>query len=193
MTKKRRILSVIMAVAMVASMMFAMTANTYANTDSIDVTVTFQMEGEDMMSVPVTLPVELGRQYSVPEPTDDNSLILSADKISVMDATYAALNEMGCFDPVENELSWYREPLQKDDGTWYVKNWGGQIESMLATPNERTNDPTDQKWWKGNAWMYSTDGGATENLEFATNVEATDGMVIVWNYRYVEKDLTKME
>lgn len=41
MTKKRRILSVIMAVALVASMMFAMTANTYAATDAGTANITY--------------------------------------------------------------------------------------------------------------------------------------------------------
>ena len=49
MTKKKRILSVIMAVALVASMMFAMTATTYAVTDSeVRVTVKFY-DGDEFL------------------------------------------------------------------------------------------------------------------------------------------------
>lgn len=190
MTKKRRILSVIMAVALVASMMFAMTANTYAATDAGNITVNFVFlqEGDDLgLGGSITIPANHTRLYEVPNPTDDTSMLIPDSKVSVMDATLWYLEENGCYDATENALTWFREPLQKEDGTWYVKNWGGMIESMFATPNERTNDPTDQNWWKGNAWIYSVNG--VESELFATNVEATDGMTITWNYKYVEEEL----
>lgn len=65
MTKKRRILSVIMAVALVASMMFAMTANTYATTDegTINVYVTVErtlLGNQDPILAPTKVTVPEG-------------------------------------------------------------------------------------------------------------------------------------
>ena len=184
--KNSKILALLLALAMV----FVMSVPAFADTNNqVNVTVVFQQEGVELMSVPVTVTANSDRLYTVPNQTDDNSLIITQDRVSVIDATYKALSEVGCYDSTENALSWYREPLQNNDGTWYTKNWGGQINSMFATPNERLNSPTDMHWWKGNAWMYSTDGGITDNALFGTNVEVTDGMQIIWNYKYVEKNM----
>ncbi len=182
-----------LAIVLALVMVFAMTATAFAetNTGNITVNLVFQQEGVDLgVGGSITIPGDYTRLYAPPVATDDTSILVPTNKCSVMDATLWYLDSMGCYDAAENNLTWYREPLQKADGSWYVKNWGGQIESMFATANKRTNPVTDTEWWKGNAWIYSVNG--TESDLFATNVEATDGMTITWNYKYVEKNMNEM-
>lgn len=78
MTKKRRILSVIMAVALVASMMFAMTANTYAATDAGSATIDFYIYDEDA----------------------DTSWNVDHVTVDAGQSVYAALNDLDYYEPV---------------------------------------------------------------------------------------------
>lgn len=190
----RKNLKKVLSIVMILTMVFAMSATAFANTSSTnDVTVNlvFQQEEVDLgLGESISVPGTHTRLYTAPNSTDDMSLLVPNTKTSVMDATLWYLDSIECYDATENALTWYREPLQKEDGTWYVKNWGGQIESMFATPNERTNSVTDTEWWKGYAWIVSINGVESDN--FATNVEVANGMTITWNYKYVEKNLNEM-
>lgn len=80
MKTRKRILSVIMAVAMVASMMFAMTANTYAATDNVNANITLRLYYE-----------------GVSEPADFDSAVLDvAEGTTIYDVI---TSEFGYYDP----------------------------------------------------------------------------------------------
>lgn len=182
----------ILSIVMVLTMVFAMSATAFAGTtNDITVNIEFLYDGVDLgLGGTITIPGDYTRFYELPEDADDNSILVPANEVSVMDATLWYLDSIYCYDAVENELSWYLEPVADGQGNYIVKNWGGQIESMFATPNERLNSALDTEWWEGYAWIYSVNG--VESDLFATNVEATNGMTITWDYKYVEKNLNEM-
>lgn len=175
MTKRKRILSVIMAVAMVASMMFAMTANTYATENN---TKTVTVEFID----------EAGTVYEVQEVTFDDSFVRTAystdgnpgtavirdNRPTVMDATYAALKALG----KDNDMITGWDTVDPRGGMYVTKMLGLQTETAADT---------SETVWRGYAWEYEI--GYVKSELYATNVEVQDGDVISWWYRYCEEPM----
>lgn len=145
MTKKRRILSVIMAVALVASMMFAMTANTYAaDAGSVSVSITtgnFDTDGNytgngsplTTITVPLTdrqitldeldayvNDYQLKETFYLPDGATDPL----PGKASVLDAVLAVLFEEG-YDDIRTGWSSYSDPSNGFFPGGYINDFGG--------------------------------------------------------------------
>ncbi len=184
MTKRKRILSVIMAVAMVASMMFAMTANTYANTDNA-MTVTVECYNMTDYGAPVAEyfevtidPDNFTRVYEIPANVSSD-VITDAKTPTVMDAVAQALK------------------LQNSDIPWDLPEGetnyiGGYLPTICGLSTQTAADSSSTVW-RGYAWMYSLDFYTAETPSFtdlyATNVPLEDGMNIVWTYDYREQPI----
>ena len=191
MTKKRRILSVIMAVALIASMMFAMTANTYAATDAeVTVTVEFYDGDEYLMDWDVTIDpstmtnADWNALYQIPALVGNQSyhanLLMNNQRPSAMDATIKALQEIGVDDGTQ--VYWdYGYPVTNSSTIL-----GGYITDIFGLGTVTDTALTTPSLWVGDAWLYSittSNGTVVPNL-YATNVALQDGMTITWTYTY---------
>ncbi len=191
MTKKKRILSVIMAVALVASMMFAMTATTYAVTDSeVSVTVKFYDGDEFLLDREVRInPSTMTNSnwnalYQIPALVGNQSyhenLLMNNQRPSAMDATILALQEMGSADGTQ--VYWdYGYPVTNSSTIL-----GGYITDIFGQGTVTNTALTTPSLWVGDAWLYSittSSGTVVPNL-YATNVALQDGMTITWTYTY---------
>lgn len=207
MKTRKRILSVIMAVAMVASMMFAMTANTYAATDEGYVTVSvvqnnFNESGEYVGGGnAVTIDGKTIVDYQVPISTVEEYigygykyLYLPADvedpmngQASVLDAIITALDLNGVTD-IETGWDYTNIPEKNLYPGGYIHNINS--DSRVSNTVTTYTDENGKVWNRsyGHGWnvAYSENGTMTVPTQYASNIALTPGMNIIIDISYFD-------
>ena len=183
MTKKRRILSVIMAVALVASMMFAMTANTFAATDET-ITVTVKLDT---------------RSYDLsPALKDKNNNLLGGTQVTYSNVTLPAGSTV--WDAVQKVAADNNFELQyKTVADYYDSSITHYAVQDIAQVGENTIEnagtksafittasPYDERgYYYESGWVYGlTPAGSTEFFpgNYMDAVEIVDGETITLHY-----------
>lgn len=131
MKTRKRILSVIMAVALVASMMFAMTANTFAATDAGSATLNI---------------------YIVDESTGTGTCV---DTMSVAagQSVFDAVNALDYYEPVWSTGT----DIFDGSETKYLESFIGYL-SFVNVDHFYNPDPNGKSWSKDWGWLYTVDG-----------------------------------
>lgn len=201
MTKKKRILSVIMAVALVASMMFAMTANTYAATNDGYVTVSVVQNNFDLTGkyvgggTAVTIDGNTIVNYQVPISQVEEYvevgykyLYLPGDvedpmngEASVLDAIIAALDLNGVSD-IDAGWDYTNMPAYGLYPGGYIHNINSdsRVSNTVTTYTDENGVVWNRSYGSGWTVAYSVNGGSmTVPGVYTSNIALTPGMNII--------------
>lgn len=182
----------ILSIVMVLTMVFAMTATAFANTNSdVTVTVEFYDGDEFLMDWDVTIdPTEMTNTawnalYTIPtlqaNQYYNSTILMNNQRPSAMDATMKALVEMESVGDTAVAWDYY---LPENSTQTEIR--GGYISDIFGYTTQTDYSQTTGSMWVGNAWLYTITNasGVTVPSLYATNVALTDGMTITWTYTY---------
>ncbi len=175
MTKKRRILSVIMAVVMAASMMFAMTANTYAATDeNITVTVKFDTRSYDLNAKMVK--------------TDGETLVSDSPVVEYTVTVPAGSTALDAVEKAAGDNGFEVETKSFGETNVAITDIGNVGENHLTVAqleNSFIRLGTGENAYNVSGWIYGiTPVGSTEFFpsNYMNDYTLSDGMVVSMHY-----------
>lgn len=171
----RKVLAVVLALTMV----FAMSANAFADTDSANETITVTVEfidenGTVYECTDVSFDTSTFNAHLYSIPANPGTAVITGNTPTVMDATYKALQDLGMSSGMIT--GWDTEDSR---GGMYITKMLG-LETATAADTSATV-------WRGYAWEYEI--GYVKSDLYATNVAAADNMTISWWYRYCEEPI----
>ena len=172
MSRKRnfkKMASILMAMAMVVSVMFATTATTFA-AENATVSVTVEFAYDDVYlydTVNYNTNTFTRTQYTIP--TNPGTAVITSNTPTVMDATLDALDAVAPSQEVI--MGW--DTVDTRGGAYITKMIGQQ--TVTAADSSATV-------WKGYAWKYLINGEEADL--YATNIALENGDVITWIYDY---------
>jgi hypothetical protein len=191
----RRFAAALLSVAMAAILLAGFGTPAWAAGEDVTATVTIQFYGEDAESWSVTNPPpKYGYPALPPNGYFNSTVVMTADRPSVLDASLTAFEEMGIIgDTFVSEWDVYAH--ENNTLEWRGK-WVDGIFDLVITDSGNSYLPTPSYdgYREGDAWTYTVidaddnvivDGSGNmmdPNNVYASNVKLEDGMTIIWNY-----------
>lgn len=163
-----------LAIVLALIMVFAMTATAFAETNS---TINYVVEftyGDNYQYYEG----DFGSSFTRTAYSTDGKVgtaIIRTNTPTILDATYAALNDIAPSDEVI--IGW--DTVDSRGGAYITKMLGQQTETAADSSSTE---------WRGWAWKYYING--VEADLYATNIAVNDNDVITWSYEYCTEPIS---